>query len=86
MTSWIYETPDNGKTVFRREMNNHVASKELEVEMNIWFSIEELKQFGKFKARQEHLHNSFPMLKELWQEYQMMFAMIDNGNTLDKLK
>ena len=26
-TPWIYETPDNGKTVYRREINNPIRKK-----------------------------------------------------------
>ena len=70
MTKWIYESPDNGKTVFRREFGNYdKSSKLIQIAPNLWATSDELKELVEFKILQNKIHEENPNLKELWFEY-----------------
>lgn len=79
MTSWIYETPDGGKTLYRRAMGKHEMPKQIMVDKDAWFSMEQLCELGRQSCKQEVLRLEYPALKELWQEYHTMLALVSAG-------
>lgn len=76
MTSWIYETPDGGKTLYRRPIGRHEDSKQIMVDKDVWFSMDQLRELGKQSYRQQCLRLEHPGLQELWQEYHAMLSLL----------
>lgn len=81
MTSWIYETPDGGKTLYRRPMGQ-LEPKQIQVDKDVWFTVEQLHELGRQSYRQQCLRLEYPALDQLWQEYHAMLSLVNNnGNT-----
>lgn len=81
MTSWIYETPDNGKTLYRRVLGKDegVHGRQIEVDRGVWFCVDQLKELGKQSYRQQCLRLEYPALEELWNEYHAMLSLVSPG-------
>lgn len=83
MTSWIYETPDGGKTVYRRPLGRHEvgAGKQVQVDQDVWFTMDQLIELGKQSYQQQCLRHEYPVLDQLWQEYHAMLSLVSkDGN------
>jgi hypothetical protein len=81
MTEWIYESPDGGKTIYRRVLGKHEATpgRQCQVAPGVWFSIDQLTEFGKQAYRQQCLRLEYPALNQLWEEYQAMLRLVSNN-------
>jgi len=80
MVEWIYESPDGGKTIYRRVLGKHEASlgRQCQVAPGVWFSIDQLKELGKQVYQQQCLRLEYPALNQLWEEYQTMLKLVRN--------
>jgi hypothetical protein len=74
---WIYESPDEGVTVYRRPWQS--AEREIRVNGE-WYHITELS--GKFEAEkeEEQLRSQYPSLQDAWDQYQVLLNMIRKQN------
>ncbi len=81
MISWIYESPDNGKTLYRRVIGKHEAGgddRQLMVDNDVWFNVAELKKLGREAYQQQCMRLEHPALNQLWEEYHFMLNLIRN--------
>lgn len=78
MTSWIYESPDGGKTIYRRVMGKHEKDtvRQIQVAANVWFSMDQLKEFGRQAYVQQCMRHEHPVLEQLWNDYQTMLRLL----------
>lgn len=79
MNNWIYETPDGGKTLFRRTISTDVREMRFMIDKKEkWLSISELRHIGKNHLKEEQLREQYPMLMELWNQYQTLFKLLED--------
>lgn len=78
MTSWIYESPDGGKTIYRRVLGRHEISEQRQIQVapDVWFSMDQLKELGRQAYVQQCLRHEHPTLEQLWIEYQTMLRLL----------
>lgn len=77
MTSWIYESPDGGRTIYRRVLGKHECrDRQIEVARDVWMSIDDLKSIGASSNKQQCLRHEYPALQQLWEEYHCMLRLI----------
>ena len=73
MTEWIYESPDNGKTVTRRiHSDREGVSKSLMISYNKWWDLRNLQQISQQLIKDQQLRDDNPVLADLWEQYQTM--------------
>ena len=72
-TKYTYESPDNGKTVYRRAFGH--CNKEVQVGMN-WFSFDQAKAIVVKQQEEENLREQHPALKNAWEDYQMLLKLL----------
>jgi hypothetical protein len=74
---WIYESPDEGVTVYRRPWQS--SAREIRVNGE-WYHITELS--GKFEAEkeEERLRNQYPALAEAYDTYRALLALCREEN------
>lgn len=84
LQKWIFESPDNGKTVTRRSVSKHNEDhKELSLDEGHWLTITELRTIGKQHIHESAMRTRYPQLMELWNSYQTMLSLLrddDNAN------
>lgn len=85
LNRWIFESPDNGKTVTRRLMAGYGDDhREVRVDDNgPWLTLTELRHIGKQHIQESAMRTRYPQLMELWNSYQTMLSLLrddDNGN------
>jgi hypothetical protein len=84
MTRWIYETPDGGKTLYRRPLcEATILNREIQVSHNVWFRQDQLMELGRETYRQQNLRHEFPVLQELWDQYHTMLDLLSHEGALD---
>ena len=70
---YTYESPDNGKTVYRRAFGH--CDKEVQVGLN-WFSFDQAKAIVVKQQEEEKLREQYPALKNAWEDYQMILKLL----------
>ncbi len=76
-SSWIYESPDGGKTIVRRPAMFHSdLNRSILVENDVWWDIRNLKEIGGRLAEEQKLRDRNPTLEDLWQQYQTMKKLL----------
>lgn len=70
---YVYESPDKGKTVFRRAFGH--CEKEIQVGIN-WFNFDEAKEIFNTQKQEEELRSKHPALKNAWDEYQLILKLV----------
>lgn len=70
---YIYESPDKGKTVFRRAFGH--CEKEIQVGVD-WFNFDEAKEIFNTQKQQEELRRKHPALKNAWDNYQLILKLV----------
>jgi hypothetical protein len=80
--AWIMESPDGGKTVSKRKFGekekfylNNVNGK--------WYNYEEALEAARQRDREEDLRQQHPGLREAWEVYRTMLAIIDPNISKD---
>jgi len=77
-TKWIYESPDGGKTIYRRPFGKHDQDRQIQVAPDVWFSLDQLRELGKHAYQQQCLRYEYPTLAQLWEEYHTMLKIVSN--------
>jgi len=75
---WIFESPDNGKTVLRR-LSSRYDEGDREINVNddgSWITLNELRMIGKEYAQELAMRKQHPQLMELWKSYKTMVALL----------
>lgn len=73
MTEWIYESPDNGKTITRRRHHDREDVKRtMMVEYNTWWDLNNLRDLSRQLAADQKLRDENPILNDLWEQYHIM--------------
>lgn len=83
MTRWIYETPDGGKTLYRRPLGQFTQHREIRVSSAAWFRQDQLIELGREAYRQQNLRHEFSVLQELWDQYHFMLDLLSHEGALD---
>lgn len=85
-TKWIYESPDNGKTVIRRpSMSYNDEDRELDVnDDGSWLTLNRLREIGRDHAQGIAMRQKHPQLKELWDSYQTMLFLLREDNNVHR--
>jgi hypothetical protein len=79
MTNWIYESPDGGKTLFRRPVGNmsNVAKEQMViVDTGSWFAMSDLIKMAKRSIDEQCLRSEYPALNDTWNSYQTMLKLL----------
>ena len=79
MTNWIYESPDGGRTIFRRPFGNiSNAAKEqmIAVSSGEWIDMSELIKMANRSIEEQCLRHKHSALNDLWDSYQTMLKLI----------
>lgn len=73
MTDWIYESPDNGKTILRRRaVSDDDIGRSMLVEHQAWWNLKDLQSISRELILEQKLRDEHPALNELWEQYQTM--------------
>jgi len=78
---WIYESPDNGKTVTRRPFMALGDHREIDVnDDGSWIPLNQLREIGKEYARGIAMRRKHPQLRALWDSYQTLLFLLRDEN------
>jgi hypothetical protein len=90
MASWIYESPDGGKTVTRRPWGNHEEGfKEIRVRINTLPNNDREEIWTTKNAAHDIVENAFyealireenPTVMEAWEQYQVLLNLAKQHN------
>jgi hypothetical protein len=90
MASWIYESPDGGKTVTRRPFGNYDENfKEIRVRINTLPNNEREEIWTTKNAAHDIVENAFyeamireqyPTVMEAWEQYQVLLNLAKQHN------
>lgn len=79
MTEWIYESPNCGKTIYRRPIGRHTARERLVALGNGDFvAMDELIKMAENAIKEQCLRHEHPNLRDLWDSYQTMKRLVQN--------
>ena len=78
---YIYESPDGGKTVFRRR--SRTMDKEIRTDQGNWYVVSDLKEVSDRLDLEMRLRRRYPAVQAAWEEYQLLVKMAQSG-TLDE--
>lgn len=80
MTDWIYESPDGGKTIYRRVLGKHESApgRQIMIEKDVWFSVDHLIEMARGAYKQQCLRYEYPALNSLWEEYHTMLKLVND--------
>jgi hypothetical protein len=77
MTEWIYESPDGGKTVFRRYFGRYEdREKMLNIDAEGWMPMSEVVKLAKNSVREQGLRHEHPILNEAWETYHTLLRLL----------
>ena len=79
MTKWIYESPERGIVTRRPTLSLDNITKELEINKGYWMDLRTLRAIGKRYYQERELRDKNPQLMELWQSYQTMLKLLQDG-------
>lgn len=74
---YIYESPDGGKTVFRRRSGT--MSKEIRSDHGNWYVVSDLKEVSDKIDMELRLRKRYPAVQAAWEEYQLLVKMAMTG-------
>jgi len=90
MTSWIYESPDNGRTVTRRPFgSNDDSQKEIRVRINtlpnngreeIWTTKNTAHDIVENSFYEAMIREQYPTVMEAWEQYQVLLNLAKEHN------
>jgi hypothetical protein len=90
MTTWIYESPDGGKTVTRRPWANYDENyKEIRVRINqlpnsdreeIWTTKNGINDIVENAFMEAMIREQNPTVMEAWQQYQVLLNLAREHN------
>ena len=69
--SWIYESPDRGKTVTRRKAG--MMNKEIKGLNADWVVIDDI--FARIPISEESIREKYPAVQEAWDNYQILLKL-----------
>ena len=75
---WIYESPDNGTIVLRRNPGSDVRWMSLDGE---WILLSDMAKIVKLQKEEEKLRKQYPVLAEAYDTYRTMLALCTEGKT-----
>ena len=76
-TIWIYESPDRGTTITRRQFGN--TDKETKASNNAWYTQGDVfKVLAKLSAEQK-IREEKPAVLAAWEEYQLLLKLASTG-------
>lgn len=68
---WIYESPDRGKTVTRREAG--MMNKEIKGLNADWVVVDDI--FARIPPSEESIREKYPAVQEAWDNYQILLKL-----------
>ncbi len=86
---YIYETPDNGKTITRRvpmgttkeilvPTNDDTADSPATQEHGRWLLYDDLLDLGQQHYEEEKLRKEHPALQDAWDQYRLILGLVKN--------
>jgi hypothetical protein len=84
MTTWIYESPDGGKTVTRREFGNAGLEKDYLFRVNvgpqntreeIWTPKNTVNEIIENSYYEALVREKYPAVREAWEHYQSLLQI-----------
>ena len=81
MTEWIYETPDNGKTITRRVSGVHETARHLQISSSEWVPQSQIIEIARQALKEQCIRHEYPVVNELWEQYQTMLRLVSNGES-----
>ena len=80
MPNWIYESPDGGRTIYRRIMGNYEKREQLVlIGTEDWMTMGTVIGMVKQSVVEQNLRNQQPQLREAWDSYHALLRLIANG-------
>lgn len=83
--SWIFESPDGGKTVTKRKPQEDekwvLVSEETD---KTWEPITSIVEVFRQQAIEHQLREKHPPLQEAWEQYQLLLSLYQSENPADK--
>jgi len=81
MTKWIYETPDNGKTITRRVLGVHETDRHIQISSSEWLPLSQTIEIARQVIKEQCIRHEYPVVNELWVQYQTMLRLVSNGES-----
>ena len=86
---YIYETPDNGRTITRRVPMGSTTEvlvptddePPITKEHGRWLSHDDLLNIGKQHFDEQRLRDKHPALQEAWEKYHLILALVKDENS-----
>ena len=80
MPNWIYESPDGGRTVYRRIMGHYEKREQLVlIGPEDWMTMGTVMNMAKQSVIEQNLRNQHPQLREAWDSYHAFLRLMANG-------
>lgn len=70
---WIYESPDQGKTVTRRPKGS--MDKEIKAPDNVWYNLSVAANLLAARVVEQKIREQHPAVMSAWQEYQLLLNL-----------
>jgi len=77
MTNYIFESPDGGKTITRREMMSDI--KYVHMPNGKWFALDDIEKVFATLDTEIELRIKYPAVKLAWDNYQLMMKLAKDG-------
>jgi hypothetical protein len=80
MPNWIYESPDGGRTIYRRIMGKHETREQMVlIGEEDWMTMGTVMNMAKQSVIEQNLRNQHPQLQEAWDSYHALLRLMANG-------
>ena len=76
-TRWIYESPDRGTTVTRRQFGN--TDKETKASDNVWYKKGDVFEIIEKLIAEQKIREENPAVMAAWEEYQLLLKLASTG-------
>jgi hypothetical protein len=76
-TRWIYESPDSGKTITRRQFGN--TDKETKASNNAWYTQGDVFEILAKLLAEQKIREENPAVMAAWEEYQLLLKLVSTG-------
>ena len=77
MPNYIYESPDGGRTVYRRIIGNHEKREQMVlIGSEDWMAMSTLIDMGRRALREQGMRNENPALQSAWDSYHALLRLL----------
>jgi len=77
MGNWIYESPDGGRTLYKREVSTLQLEKVILLDNGMWIEEAVAVSILQRQSLEQAIREQNPAAQDLWEQYQTMINLVD---------